>query len=88
MRGTIVWTAAVLLCAATVHAAEPPKIAAIGDLPLERDAQSDRCSDEGSGVRRASTLPIGIAAELQPGCGCSKTGDWMTAPRIAEDSIG
>src|SRR5207342_811312 len=43
MRGAIVWTAAVLLCAATAHAAEPPKIAAIGDLPLERGGTIKDC---------------------------------------------
>ena len=43
MRRAIVWTAAVLLCAATAHAAEPPKIAAIGDLPLERGGTIRDC---------------------------------------------
>ena len=43
MRGAIVWTAAVLLCAATAHAAEPPKVAAIGDLPLERGGTIKDC---------------------------------------------
>ena len=73
MAAAVVMTVANARCETSRSSATPNPIAAPTRTPA---------------VRHASTLPIGIAPVLQPGCGCAKTGDWMTAPRIAEDPIG